>query len=1361
LRTPRSFAALAQLCALASSLAACAASSDSAPPEATTFHAALRSASAGALACDRDAARCVPLTASTPLEEGARIETPGRARVSLEVGALRVELAPGASLVLGSGDSPLRLVRGAATLSNATPSAELPPVALLDRTLELDGARPSTVALLAASADRGTVSVHNGRVSLSGEGFAALELGAGDSLPVALGVPSELRDLYRGAASAVGVAEMGAPSDDGSAERPSGPTRGLGTVTARVPGTSDIVGGVRIQRHHVKVTLKDGFARTELEEEMANDTAQVLEGRYVFPLPSDASISRLALWVGNELVEGEMVERARANRIFKGIVDDTVRPRDPALLEWVKGGEVSLKIFPLPARGSRKVVLAYGQALAAAGDRVRYVYPLSLGADRSTRLDELSITVVAEDAGGVLDVATPGFETSLTTRGERAETTYFARDFQPSSDFVLTYRRDPGPAARLTTFVPKADELAPLAGGNDDGNEAHPGYAAVRLRAELPEGAALPERRALDRVLVLDASQSQSPETFAAEARLATALVTHLEPEERFVVLVCDTACAAFPEDGFARPDAPTLSALRAFLDASPLGGATDLAGALLAGAARLRDSERGQLVVLGDGAATAGELTADAIAERVRDGLAGRSVDLRLLGAGRSIDAARLSALASNLGGTFEPVATAGSLAERAESIALALRRPVITGARVELGAAFRDVFPRQLPNLRLGQEITVVARLAPGAEPGSARLVGSLGKEPYAVETRLGGPALGLAETPLVSRLWAEAKIGELETAGGDIGATVVELSRRFHVMSRRTALLVLENERMFAEFGVERRAAKSPLLRGDDLPSETPRTASFGSSGAQKPADSGPLHALGGSSPVESDDPMSARGNLWGSDLGDSFGQGGLGLSGVGEGGGGRGDGIGLGDVGTLGHGAGSASNGTGSGFGAGHGRLGGSHKSSSPQVRMGATSVSGRLPPEVIQRIVRQNFGRFRFCYEQALRKNPELSGRISVRFMIGRDGSVSSASAEGMPDAEMNACVARSFGGLAFPQPEGGVVTVVYPILFSPEGGSGSSSANNPPAPGSTWTNPVRTWTTSAPWEPSGPSVVHGPLARSFVNLGRESVDKLARAVDEDPLRRPRHEALVRALLTRGRFAEALESARRFAELDPDEPRARELYAFALATTGDGEATARAMGSLAETSASSASVQLRAARAYDAVGDDTRACAHFRAALALRSSDETQYEALRCRARTGEERSGVLASAQSLPTPGPLVSKLVSELGAGRLPEGGAAKKGALEARVTCDVGVERCPTVVVIGPTGTVVCPWAPAATRSERGLASMGVNSSGSYRTVLVGGEPGARGTVELTALGVAKSFPFENAGTFVPIATTTVSGL
>ncbi len=173
------------------------------------------------------------------------------------------------------------------------------------------------------------------------------------------------------------------------------------------------------------------------------------------------------------------------------------------------------------------------------------------------------------------------------------------------------------------------------------------------------------------------------------------------------------------------------------------------------------------------------------------------------------------------------------------------------------------------------------------------------------------------------------------------------------------------------------------------------------------------------------------------MWGAEIGDSFGAGGLGLSGIGESGGGKGEGIGLGSIGTIGHGAGLGDK---SGFGNGHGFLNGGHQTKVPKVRMGTTVVNGRLPAEIIQRIVRQNYGRYRLCFQAGLKNNPNLQGRVAVRFIIGRDGSVSNVSNSGsdLPDPNVVNCVIRSFYGLSFPAPENGIVTVVYPIMFSPE-----------------------------------------------------------------------------------------------------------------------------------------------------------------------------------------------------------------------------------------------------------------------------------------------------------------------------------
>lgn len=182
----------------------------------------------------------------------------------------------------------------------------------------------------------------------------------------------------------------------------------------------------------------------------------------------------------------------------------------------------------------------------------------------------------------------------------------------------------------------------------------------------------------------------------------------------------------------------------------------------------------------------------------------------------------------------------------------------------------------------------------------------------------------------------------------------------------------------------------------------------------------------------------DPMDARGNLWSDELGDAPGSG-LGLLGTAEGGGGKYQGIGLGQIETIGS-FGKCTGADCTGFGPGFSRgTGPGHKTRSPRMRMSQPIISGRLPKETIQRIVRQNFGQFRYCYEQGLTRNPNLEGRVSVRFLISSQGSVSSAGNGGssLPDAAVVNCVVRAFYGLGFPRPEHGSVQVTYPIMFSP------------------------------------------------------------------------------------------------------------------------------------------------------------------------------------------------------------------------------------------------------------------------------------------------------------------------------------
>lgn len=99
---------------------------------------------------------------------------------------------------------------------------------------------------------------------------------------------------------------------------------------------------------------------------------------------------------------------------------------------------------------------------------------------------------------------------------------------------------------------------------------------------------------------------------------------------------------------------------------------------------------------------------------------------------------------------------------------------------------------------------------------------------------------------------------------------------------------------------------------------------------------------------------------------------------------------------------------------------------------------ATPVSGRLPPEFIRAVVRAHYGEMSRCYEQGLLADPMLEGRVTLRFAIERDGHVGMAAAlTDMPTCGVAECTRHVLRQMVFPRPEGGIVTVQYPIQFQP------------------------------------------------------------------------------------------------------------------------------------------------------------------------------------------------------------------------------------------------------------------------------------------------------------------------------------
>ena len=129
--------------------------------------------------------------------------------------------------------------------------------------------------------------------------------------------------------------------------------------------------------------------------------------------------------------------------------------------------------------------------------------------------------------------------------------------------------------------------------------------------------------------------------------------------------------------------------------------------------------------------------------------------------------------------------------------------------------------------------------------------------------------------------------------------------------------------------------------------------------------------------------------------------------------------------------------------------------GKQRASVPTIRTGSAATRGSLSKEAIRTTIRSHINQIRFCYERRLAQQPELTGRVSIRFLIDSSGAVTSSRVAGstIGDRAVDICVARAIQRITFPEPEdGGVVFVTYPFLFQSEEESGTKVPPETSAP---------------------------------------------------------------------------------------------------------------------------------------------------------------------------------------------------------------------------------------------------------------------------------------------------------------------
>ena len=98
------------------------------------------------------------------------------------------------------------------------------------------------------------------------------------------------------------------------------------------------------------------------------------------------------------------------------------------------------------------------------------------------------------------------------------------------------------------------------------------------------------------------------------------------------------------------------------------------------------------------------------------------------------------------------------------------------------------------------------------------------------------------------------------------------------------------------------------------------------------------------------------------------------------------------------------------------------------------------ILGALDKVLIDKVLKTTGEALHACYLPRLAERPTLEGRVTVKFVIAKDGTVSSATIKSIDDTlrdeALAVCVLNTTRGLKFPEPKGGgIVIASYPFQF--------------------------------------------------------------------------------------------------------------------------------------------------------------------------------------------------------------------------------------------------------------------------------------------------------------------------------------
>lgn len=531
-------------------------------------------------------------------------------------------------------------------------------------------------------------------------------------------------------------------------------------------GPADVV----VEDYRVEAIIDNGIATTKVTQVVRNDSDFIGEGTFLHPIPTDAAVTGLTLWIDGEPVSGELLDGEAARRTYEDIVRRTL---DPALLEYAGDGLLRLSVFPIAAHDTRRVEIEYRQVLPADGGLVRYRHPL--GREHGATIERISARIEIRDEDGVKTVYSPSHPISVDRLTDRVAVVGFESDGVGDGDFTLYHSTGDAPIGLEVLSY------------RQDGE----GYFLLLASPGLPASTEVVPK---DVVVVLDVSGSMEGEKLDQAQAAAGHVLAHLNERDRFEVIAFSTGVDSY---GDGLRNAAEAGTAATWVDMLAAGGATDIDRALTTAFDRAESGRPTYVIFLTDGLPTEGVVDTADILSRL-ESRRSETTSVFVFGVGYDVDTVLLDAIARDHHGTSAYVVPGEAIDAAIEAWYAKVASPVLTGVTLSVdGVTVSDLHPRPLPDVFRGGQLVLSGRYD-GAGPATITLRGRVDGE----TTEFSFPDVAFAAEggdPAIPRLWATRKIGELlrtvRIDGPDEETIdqIVRLSIRWGIVTPYTSYLV----------------------------------------------------------------------------------------------------------------------------------------------------------------------------------------------------------------------------------------------------------------------------------------------------------------------------------------------------------------------------------------------------------------------------------------------------------------------------------------------------------------------------------------------------------------------------------------